>query len=287
MLVNPTYAKLFGYQPKDLIGKQTIDVTAIADHVALNDARTARQHGETTTYESHLVRADGTIAPVLVTGAPRWVDGKFDGTIAVITDLSEIKHAEENLRDANLQLKKQNDELQALQLQLREQATRDPLTQLFNRRYLNETLPQEIARESRQNQSMGVLMIDLDHFKNLNDTYGHTIGDEALQNVAHRLIRQLCASDIVCRYGGEEILCLLPDTTLDDTLVRAKQLRAHIAQAVIVPSNPDVRVTVSIGVALFPAHGTNMIDLLKAADAAMYQAKTDGRDCVHLAQSNL
>ena len=283
ILVNQAYAKLFGFKPEDMIGKRPADVTAETDQAGLAKAHAARQRGETTIYESGLLRADGTVAPVLITGTPRWKDGTVAGTIAVITDLTEIKRAEEQLHEANLQLEDQLGKLQNLQIQLREHAIRDPLTQLYNRRYLDETLPREIARALRLNQHLGILMIDLDHFKNINDTYGHAAGDEALQTVAQIIMSQLRTSDIVCRYGGEEILCVLPDTTQGGVLYRAEQLCALIAQTAVSPANPAARVTVSIGVAMFPAHGADMTAILKAADAALYRAKQAGRNCVRVA----
>ncbi len=201
-------------------------------------------------------------------------------------DITERKQLEEHLRAANVQLADQLAELHILHAQVREQAIRDPLTQLYNRRYLNETLPREIAFALRQNYAIGILMLDIDHFKNVNDTYGHLAGDETLQAVAYTLTTHLRASDMICRYGGEEFLCLLLNTTQENTLLRAEELRAAIADLTIISAQPAARVTISTGVALLPSHGSDMIAILKSADAALYQAKADGRNCVRLARAD-
>jgi diguanylate cyclase (GGDEF)-like protein/PAS domain S-box-containing protein len=168
-------------------------------------------------------------------------------------------------------------------LKLRErlhfQAIRDPLTGLFNRRYLDETLTRELQRATRHNHHIGVIMLDVDHFKQINDTYGHGAGDMMLATIGTFLQGHTRGEDIACRYGGEEFTLILPEASLDDTYARAEQIRAGAQQIVGRYKEHTLdRITISLGVASFPEHGASMGKLLRAADAALYRAKTQGRN---------
>jgi diguanylate cyclase (GGDEF)-like protein len=171
-----------------------------------------------------------------------------------------------------------------LREKLRLQSVRDPLTGLHNRRYLEESLEREIQRAERRSTSVGVLMIDLDHFKRLNDTFGHDAGDTMLCALADLFRTRFRGEDIVCRYGGEEFTILLPETSLARAQERAEELRAAAAEARPPGQNPPIDpVTLSIGVACYPQHGDTGAALLHAADAALYRAKAQGRDRVVMA----
>ncbi len=168
-----------------------------------------------------------------------------------------------------------------LQRMLQQQAIRDPLTGIFNRRYLQETLSRELQRAEREQAEVGVLMIDIDHFKRINDTYGHRFGDQILRMLAQFIQQQVRPSDIVCRYGGEEFTVIMPSTAQAVVLARAEQLCADLSTGLVgVPS-----ITVSIGVASFPQHSRDPDMLLQLADAALYRAKRAGRNQVKLALS--
>jgi diguanylate cyclase (GGDEF)-like protein/PAS domain S-box-containing protein len=167
---------------------------------------------------------------------------------------------------------------------LRQQSIRDTLTGLFNRRYLDETLAREIERARRQDQSIGIIMLDIDNFKRFNDTYGHPAGDLLLTALGQFLQAQVRREDIACRYGGEEFTLILPGAALELTHERAEQLRVNVhALQVAVAGDALAAITLSLGVAVFPAHGDNGPTVLRAADAALYQAKEQGRDRVALA----
>jgi diguanylate cyclase (GGDEF)-like protein/PAS domain S-box-containing protein len=169
---------------------------------------------------------------------------------------------------------------------LRAQSTKDPLTGLYNRRYLQEMLDREIRRAIRSEQALGVLMLDLDHFKNFNDTYGHDAGDAVLRETASFLVRSIRAEDFVCRYGGEEFVVILPTADLRAAEARAQRIRAKLRDLVILHNGRSLGlITASIGVAALPAHGTNEKELLQAADAALYRAKREGRDRVAVAEA--
>ncbi|MDI6772395.1 MAG: diguanylate cyclase [bacterium] len=164
---------------------------------------------------------------------------------------------------------------------LRSQSVRDPLTGLFNRRYMEETLEREIRRAERSGRPLSVMMLDLDHFKQFNDTFGHSAGDALLRELGGMLRANLRAGDIACRFGGEEFVLILPEAAPDCARTRAEQFReaakhlhvSHLGESL----GP---VTVSLGVAAFPEHGTSGEALLEAADAALYRAKSEGRDRV-------
>ena len=167
---------------------------------------------------------------------------------------------------------------------LRGQAIRDPLTGLFNRRYLEETLKRELARVRRLGGSLGVIRLDLDHFKQFNDTQGHGAGDALLSALGDLLQTETRPEDIVSRYGGEEFLVVLPGASLEVSQERAenlrqavKRLRIHYMDQVLSST------TISLGVASFPEHGGDGDMVIRAADQALYRAKQEGRDLVVVA----
>jgi diguanylate cyclase (GGDEF)-like protein len=171
-----------------------------------------------------------------------------------------------------------------LQQSLREQSIRDPLTGLFNRRYLEESLTLELARASRGNTSVGLMMLDIDHFKRFNDTFGHETGDTLLRAVGQVLPAHVRAGDILCRYGGEEFTIILPGAGLELTRQRAEAIRQAVADLVVRHQGQSVgQITMSIGVSARPTHGTAPEALLMAADAALYRAKGAGRNRVEMA----
>ncbi len=186
------------------------------------------------------------------------------------------------------QLEETNRELEAnlrLQKTLRVQAVRDPLTGLFNRRYLEETFERELRRAERARKPLGVIMLDLDHFKAFNDTFGHAAGDAILRFLGQFLLSRSRREDVACRYGGEEFVLIFPDASLDTTARRAEQLRAEARSLqVLHHGHPLGNVTISVGVAAFPEQGSTTATLLRAADEALYRAKTEGRDRVEVAR---
>jgi diguanylate cyclase (GGDEF)-like protein len=166
---------------------------------------------------------------------------------------------------------------------LREQSIRDPLTNLFNRRYMEETFVRELSRAAREHVEIGVMQIDIDHFKEFNDTYGHDMGDILLRAFANLLFAHFRDSDVPCRYGGEEFTLILINSSLDETEARARELQQSVlglhlelGHGATAPAPP----TLSIGVASYPAHGDSAERLIRAADQALYVAKSRGRDTI-------
>ena len=183
------------------------------------------------------------------------------------------------------QIDQQTLRLQESEAGLRELSVRDPLTGLFNRRYMEETLDRELRRAERKTLPLGIIMIDLDHFKKFNDTHGHPAGDALLRQLGAFLKTHIRGSDIACRYGGEEFILILPEATLEASCERAEQVRLDLKQmAVYYEGWPLEPVTLSLGVAVFPDHGPDRTSILKAADAALYAAKAAGRDRVAVAK---
>jgi diguanylate cyclase (GGDEF)-like protein len=173
-----------------------------------------------------------------------------------------------------------------LQDSLRTQSIRDPLTGLFNRRYLEASLPRELQRAERRDGDLAVLMLDIDHFKRFNDTHGHDAGDALLAQVGVVLTQSTRAEDIACRYGGEEFTIVLPDTDAAQALARADMLRLAISAIDVSHRRVHLgRVTCSIGLACYPGHARTPADLIARADRALYAAKEAGRDQVKVAES--
>lgn len=169
---------------------------------------------------------------------------------------------------------------------LRTQSLRDPLTGLSNRREIDEQLPKEIARHARNAQPMCLFVLDIDHFKRFNDTFGHDAGDAVLREFAHTVKKFMRTEDIVARLGGEEFIVALPNTPLDQAKILAVRVREQVSQMDVSFKGSSLgKVTTSIGVAEFPKHGPTVENLIAAADAALYQAKGNGRNRVETAGS--
>ncbi|MEL6928427.1 MAG: diguanylate cyclase [Cyanobacteria bacterium J06600_6] len=168
-----------------------------------------------------------------------------------------------------------------LQQELRYQSFHDPLTGLYNRRYLEESLKKEIDRAQRKQEFVSIIMLDVDLFKRFNDVHGHQAGDLVLSKVGAYLKSAIREYDLACRYGGEEIIVVMPDATIDNSILRAETIRAGIKALTIEHNGKQLEpVTVSIGISCFPDDGIDSEKLIDAADKALYQAKADGRDCV-------
>jgi len=199
-------------------------------------------------------------------------------------EIAERRRAEDELREANRRLQLQIAEVEALEVRLREQATRDPLTGLYNRRFFAETLHRELARCRREARPLSLALIDLDHFKEVNDAHGHEAGDRVLEEFGRFLLERTRDADIACRYGGEEFVVLLPGAAGADAGLRAEQWRAAAQRVRVAHQARELVLTISIGVAEFPTHATNADDLIRIADVALYQAKREGRNRVVLAR---
>jgi len=170
---------------------------------------------------------------------------------------------------------------------LRQQSIRDILTGLFNRRYMEESLARELRGAEREKKPVGVIMFDIDHFKDFNDLFGHDGGDALLRELGGFLIKSTRGGDIVSRYGGEEFVFVLPGADPEDTRLRAEELRQALKEFLVYHLGKPLRkCTFSFGVAAFPEHGLTNEEILKSADIALYRAKSEGRDRVIVASTN-
>ena len=168
---------------------------------------------------------------------------------------------------------------------LRQQTIRDPLTSLFNRRYMQESLDREVRRAVRSKRPLGIVMLDIDHFKNFNDSFGHHAGDIMLREFGKLLTIHVRGEDIICRYGGEEFVLILPEASPEATRLRAEELRKATPLLKLESQGQYLGgVTISIGVAGFPDHGESAESLMRAVDQALYRAKAEGRDRVVVAR---
>lgn len=202
----------------------------------------------------------------------------YAGRIIILRDITSRKQAENQLQNMLLELK-------ALQEELQEQAVRDPLTDLYNRRYLEEIVLEKLSEASQEIYPISVAIMDIDHFKEINDTYGHEAGDVVQKHVANILKKHSRAKDLVFRYGGDEFLILLPATSSQTAYQYAERLRARFEDSCVEYGGEKIAVTMSIGIAAFFTGKEKPAQVLINADDALYQAKADGRNCVIMSES--
>ncbi|MCC6985875.1 MAG: GGDEF domain-containing protein [Anaerolineales bacterium] len=209
-------------------------------------------------------------------------DGNLEGRVILAYDITARKKLENQLTTANRELQNQLEENERLRAQLQEQAIRDPLTGVFNRRYFTEALESETARAARENIPFSLIILDVDHFKKVNDTYGHKCGDQVLKSLASFLLENTRRSDIVCRFGGEEFVVLMPDAAVVDAHDRAELFRKKFEVLLLACDDRQIHATFSAGVASFPTHAGSGEALLAAADEALYRSKAGGRNRVSI-----
>jgi diguanylate cyclase (GGDEF)-like protein/PAS domain S-box-containing protein len=205
-------------------------------------------------------------------------DQHLSGRLIIFRDVTDRKEVENDLRHAMDRLQSQLIEIGLLQSKLREQAIRDALTNLFNRRYLDETLERELARAAREGYPLCILMMDIDHFKDVNDTYGHEAGDTVLKELSNMVTKQSRQGDFVCRYGGEEFVLVMPNIGIRIAKERANSLLRSISSLFVPFGRVNLNITVSMGISWFPEHGETKDDLIRTADKALYAAKNKGRN---------
>jgi diguanylate cyclase (GGDEF)-like protein/PAS domain S-box-containing protein len=264
---NPRFADIFGFRNEELYGLGMLDLTADQDQPLVAEQIRRRISGEVERidYVFHGRRKDGDLVDIEAHGCTLDLGGKRL-LISMVMDISERRRAEAKVM--------------ALQDLLREQSIRDGLTGLYNRRYLDETMERELILAQRHAHPISVVMGDLDHFKTVNDRYGHLAGDEVLRAFSEIMKRLSRRSDIYCRYGGEEFLLVLPGMSKEKACERAEQLRSQIEVTPVMFGTDAIRVTASFGVASFPQDGGTRDELIAAADCALYAAKEAGRNQV-------
>ena len=269
---NTKFNEMFGYTEAEVRNIGPLDVAIEEDRPKIAETIRQRITGETAriVYGFRGLKKDGGMIDVEIHASSMQI-GDHKALISVLLDVTERVRAER--------------EMWVLQQKLAEQSVRDALTGLFNRRHLEETLTRELILAERQGYPVSIIMSDIDHFKRVNDQFGHLAGDEVLRAFAALLKRSARASDIYCRYGGEEFLLVLPQMLPEKARARAEQLRRALAVAPVRYGATTISITASFGVAAYPDHGQKGERIIAAADKALYDAKASGRNCVQLSEA--
>jgi diguanylate cyclase (GGDEF)-like protein/PAS domain S-box-containing protein len=268
--VNPFLIKMLGYTREEFVEKKLWEVGAFKDVEASQEAFEALQMNEYIRYEDLPLRAK----------SGKLIDVEFVSNVYLVGGEKVIQC---NIRDITERMQAQNALLKS-EARLREMSVRDYLTGLFNRRYMEETLERELLRATRKGLPLGVLMMDVDDFKQFNDNFGHAAGDAVLRELGALLHGHFRGEDVACRYGGDEFIIVLLDASLEMTRERAERLCEHVRHLNIRFEGQALKaVTLSLGIAVFPENGSTSAEILKAADTALYRAKHEGRDRVVVA----
>jgi diguanylate cyclase (GGDEF)-like protein/PAS domain S-box-containing protein len=265
--VNPFLIKMLGYSREEFIEKKLWEVGAFRDVEASQQAFEDLQEHEYIRYEDLPLKAkDGHLIEV-----------EFVSNVYLVDDEKVIQC---NIRDITERIHAQDDLLKS-ESRLRELSVRDHLTGLFNRRYMEESLERELLRASRNQIPLCIIMLDVDGFKQFNDTYGHVAGDMVLRELGDILRKHVRGEDIPTRYGGDEFIVILPGASHEATQERAKTLCLAASEFHLQIEGKTLEaLTLSLGVAVFPQDGSSSTELLKAADTELYRAKRERREQV-------
>lgn len=273
---NKNMASILGYTVDEMIGSSYISYFPESQLGVYYDQMNLRKKGKDSVYECCLQRKDGRNHWFLVS-AKAMLDesGRFEGSFAMLTDINERKEMELLLEESNRQLQ--------------ELSNKDPLTGIANRRYFDAVLEHEYSRLRRSNSQLSIILIDVDHFKEYNDFYGHVMGDECLRQVGKVLASSISRSvDLAARYGGEEFACILPDTNIYGAVKIAEKIRQGIQELKIEHKKSSVSdyVTASIGVTTVQySPDYTLADIIDMADKLLYKAKISGRNRIEYAEA--
>jgi len=261
--VNPAFVALTGYDLDEVIGRSTRLL-----HGPKTDAQTVA--AMRAAMEAHQpIRVE--LLNYSKSGEEFWLD---TNVVPLRDAHGEVTHFATIERDLTA--------TKRLQQQLRLMAATDPLTGLLNRRHFLEKAATEFARSQRYQRELALVILDIDHFKRINDSHGHFVGDQVLTAMARAAYGLLRSTDVMARWGGEEFVILMPETSLAGAAILAERLRAELAALTVPSANGGLRFTISAGVAARSAADTDVTATMQRADAALYAAKRDGRDRVHV-----
>ena len=275
--------QLFGWSESEVLGRDfmTFMIPESADEQVGQIVEDAIDRGiESQSVNSNLTKDGRTVEVEWHNTIVPGEDGRPDSVLSLAQDVTERVRSQVALQEVNVVLRQRLDDIHELQKQLREQVMRDPLTGMYNRRFLDDALQAEVARAVREREPLSLMMLDIDHFKRVNDTHGHQAGDEVLKMLAGILRSEARRTDVACRYGGEEFVLLLPKMDLESARARAERWRQMFAEMDVPVETGNLRCTLSVGIAVFPAHGSSAEDLLRYGDRALYMAKALGRNRV-------
>jgi diguanylate cyclase (GGDEF)-like protein/PAS domain S-box-containing protein len=271
---NTRFCEIFGYTAEAVRRLDPLALVSQPDRPLVAENMRRRLTGEIDrlVYDFGGLRADGTAIDIEIHASSMQLNGKHV-LISVLLDVTGRVQAER--------------EVMHLLQRVADQSVHDALTGLYNRRYLEEALVRELILAERHSHPVSIIMADIDHFKKVNDQYGHLAGDEVLRAFGGILKRNARASDIYCRYGGEEFLLVLPRMPAEKAVERAEQLRRNVAAAPLRYGAIGISITASFGVAVFQENGRTADALIEAADKALYAAKHGGRNRVTLSGNSV
>jgi len=280
--------RMMGYPRDELRGRSVVEFMTPeyrAEIVRMAAARRSEDnplaHTGPIRHEGEFLRKDGARLWIETVSVPVFDDGGVHiGYFGITRDTTERKLAEQALQEANHRLEAQLRHINELHEQMREQAIRDDLTGVHNRRHFVAVAEHELERARRHTTMLSLVMLDIDHFKRVNDLHGHAAGDAALKVVGSMLSATTRVGDLACRLGGEEFAVLLLGMGHEGALERAEKWRTTLAETVIPTDGMPLKLTASFGVATFPQQAGTLVELMKVADARLYRAKANGRDCV-------
>jgi len=287
--ISDNMCRMMGYEREELRGHSVMEFMTpeyraeiIRYAMERGSADNPLAHTGPIRHEGEFFRKNGSRLWIETVSVPVFDDdGVHIGYFGITRDMTDRKLAEHALRDANRQLEDQLRHINELHAQMREHAIRDDLTGVHNRRHFVEVAENELDRARREGATLSLVMLDIDHFKNVNDAYGHSTGDAALQAVGSMLSATMRTGDLASRLGGEEFAVLLMGMDHEDAMERAESWRSTLAAMSILADGAALRLTASFGVATFPQQAGTLVELMKVADARMYRAKSLGRDRVN------
>lgn len=286
--INSADERMRGFPRVEVLGRSVLELFTPEGQAIVRELssqrRSASDNGISNprvVFQAPQVRKDGSSYWTEVSSTTQYDNaGNIVGYNGITRDIDASKRYERELEQANSKLQSQLQEIRALQAKLTELAVRDTLTGLHNRRYVEETLPRELARAKREGYPLALILVDLDHFKRINDTYGHPTGDAVLKAVGRVLRQGARESDIVCRFGGEEFLVVLPNMAIPQALERSQSWQTSLAASPVQHGAFAVMTTMSAGIAAYPDNSADIDSLLRLADDALYRAKANGRNRV-------
>jgi len=291
--INAADRRLRGFEREEVIGTSIVDALTVQGQEIL-----ARQIAQRRTIE-----ASGNKGVVLNFEIPMrhkhggevWIElstmPAYDSTGTIQSfqgmgrDISERKQRESQFFESQHALEDKLLDVSQQKTALLEQVLRDPLTGVYNRRYLDETLPRELSRATREAAAVAVVMLDLDHFKHVNDEFSHAAGDEVLKALAKLLTQATRESDTICRYGGEEFVVIMPNISAGLALERVESWRSELQCTTVRYGDFTIQITLSAGIADYPTHGDTPELLLARADEALYRSKNQGRNRITVYQA--
>lgn len=289
LYVSPSCMDITGYPVDEFLRNPDLltqiihheDQTIYAEHNA--SVVSDRRQGEC---EFRIIAANKNLRWISHVCQPVFDDtGKYLGMRGSNRDVTERKRMEIALENTNTQLRLSVKEVLRLQEDLRQQALRDELTGLYNRRYMQDVFAREFSRATRESRSLSLIMVDMDGLKMFNDKYGHSVGDRAIQALGACIKGMIRTEDVACRYGGDEFILILPKTAAEDAARRTEEWRRFLAERPITINGEPVVVKFTAGIASFPECGHTVDEVTRKADVALYRAKECGRNCTIIFQN--